>query len=207
MKNNSISHHEPKSRTFHLLFIGLFSRLVIWVIGMVAAFYVEPYDSSGQIAYRLLYKDKSSTKFDILTRKLIAPFANWDGIYFLRISEYGYEFEQYHAFFPLYPLCIHVLKEGFTNILPKVHFKTFCYILNVASPLGLVLLFGTVFTHETLTLLSAFLLSNTFFLVAIFAFYRCVRRNPKIISSPSLSFIFDLKFSETLVASYLATTD
>jgi phosphoglycerol transferase MdoB-like AlkP superfamily enzyme len=176
MKHNSVSHLELKSRTFQLLFIGLISRLAIWMSGVVAAFCVDPYDSSGQIAYRLLYTNKSSTKLDVLTRKLIAPFANWDGIYFLRISEYGYEFEQYHAFFPLYPLCIHVFKEGSRNILPKVCCETFNYIECCFSSLGLALLFGTVLTHETLTLLSAFLLSNTFFLIATLAFYRYVRQ-------------------------------
>eukprot|EP00937_MAST-01D_sp_MAST-1D-sp2_P000320 g320.t1 len=40
----------------------------------------------------------------------VGMFANWDGVYFVRIAEVGgYEFEQFRAFFPLLPIVMHAL--------------------------------------------------------------------------------------------------
>jgi phosphatidylinositol glycan class V len=108
-------YNELKSRVYSLLFIGLLSRFVVWSLGVVAALSVDAYDSSGKIAYRLLQNESSTNLLDTLLKHLIAPFANWDGIYFLRISEYGYEYEQFHAFFPLYPLCIRAITNSQFN--------------------------------------------------------------------------------------------
>lgn len=35
----------------------------------------------------------------------------WDSVYFVRISECGYEYEQTYAFFPLLPLCMSMLSR------------------------------------------------------------------------------------------------
>lgn len=37
--------------------------------------------------------------------------SHWDAVYFLRIAQAGYEFEQFHAFFPLLPLLIRILSR------------------------------------------------------------------------------------------------
>jgi len=36
-------------------------------------------------------------------------YTHWDSVYFLRIAEVGYEYEQTHAFFPLLPLAIQLV--------------------------------------------------------------------------------------------------
>jgi phosphatidylinositol glycan class V len=106
-----------KQRTSTVFIYGLLSRLLVWTLGVLAACFVQPYDSSGMLAYYLLKKPNSTISLDYIVKKLVSPFANWDGIYFLRISEKGYEFEQFHAFFPLYPLCIRLVKEGLKHSL------------------------------------------------------------------------------------------
>jgi phosphatidylinositol glycan class V len=40
-----------------------------------------------------------------------ALFARWDGVYFSRIALAGYEYEHYHAFFPLYPCLVAVVSR------------------------------------------------------------------------------------------------
>lgn len=35
----------------------------------------------------------------------------WDSVYYLRIASHGYEYELYHAFFPLYPLLIRFVSK------------------------------------------------------------------------------------------------
>ena len=43
------------------------------------------------------------------------PFANWDGQYYLLLSDWGYNYEETpdspRAFFPLYPVLIHMLSR------------------------------------------------------------------------------------------------
>jgi len=40
---------------------------------------------------------------DSLFQKLFGGLGKWDAAYFLKIAEEGYKYEQYMAFFPLYP--------------------------------------------------------------------------------------------------------
>ena len=44
-----------------------------------------------------------STWSDLLFQKIFGGFGKWDAVYFLKIAEKGYSYEQYMAFFPLYP--------------------------------------------------------------------------------------------------------
>lgn len=39
-------------------------------------------------------------------------FGHWDGVFFLQIAEYGYEFEKFHAFFPAFPGLMRITRYG-----------------------------------------------------------------------------------------------
>lgn len=39
----------------------------------------------------------------MIVHRIFGGFGKWDAVYFLRIAEEGYKYEQYMAFFPLYP--------------------------------------------------------------------------------------------------------
>ena len=40
---------------------------------------------------------------DWTLEKIFGGFGKWDAVYFLKIAEEGYKYEQYMAFFPFYP--------------------------------------------------------------------------------------------------------
>jgi hypothetical protein len=63
---------------------------------------------------------------------LLAPWAHWDGYWYLSIARYGYAGPQSAAFFPLYPLLVHVLGD---NV------QTALLISTVAFGVGLWLLY------------------------------------------------------------------
>ncbi len=49
-------------------------------------------------------------------RGALAKLAVWDSVFFIRIAKCGYEYEQFHAFFPLLPLTMRaVLLAGVSN--------------------------------------------------------------------------------------------
>ncbi len=90
----------------------------------------------------------------------LQAFSHWDGIYFLRIAKMGfYEYEHFHAFFPLYPIWIRWVSQ-----------------LVISPVLSLLLLFGgdtttattvasdysnvTILVEDTSLMLSGFLISN-----------------------------------------------
>ena len=46
-----------------------------------------------------------------MSRRIFGGFGKWDAEYFLKISEEGYKYEQYMAFFPLYPGILRILAQ------------------------------------------------------------------------------------------------
>ena len=82
------------------------SRLVVIFAGMAGVIQIgvvpgaaSVYDPNGL-----------TTPFGYLANALVAPMARWDSVWYLAIARYGYQhvYER-TAFFPLYPLLIHVL--------------------------------------------------------------------------------------------------
>jgi len=50
---------------------------------------------------------------DLILQKMFGGFEKWDAVYFLKIAEEGYTYEQYMAFFPLYPWILRTLARMF----------------------------------------------------------------------------------------------
>ncbi len=80
-------------------------------------------------------------------------FGNFDGVHYLRIAQNGYSAEYSQAFFPLYPLLVSI----FANFLPK------------SSTLDTTIFVDPSFFY------SAFILSNLFFILALYLFFKLVR--------------------------------
>lgn len=89
-----------------VLFWAIVSRVLVVLLVVITTSIVQPYDSSGRKAYAL---EHPSAQLDTGIKHMLHGFGNWDGIYFARIALYGYEFEQFNAFFPLYPLLLRLL--------------------------------------------------------------------------------------------------
>jgi phosphatidylinositol glycan class V len=68
---------------------ALVSRAFVTLLALATNAIVTPYDTSSHL------QAGSSP---------LAALANWDGVYFSHIALHGYDFEHFHAFFPLYPL-------------------------------------------------------------------------------------------------------
>lgn len=76
------------------------SRVGVSVLAALSAVLVAPYDTSAQ----------SSALDGAQGPPIAAAFANWDAVYFVGIASKGYEYEHFHAFFPLYPLLVRLVR-------------------------------------------------------------------------------------------------
>ena len=94
-----------------IILISLVSRALILIVGALLGGLIEDYDSSTEL--RLDESDSSNW-----ITKLFLPFYKWDSVYFMQISTNGYEYEQYHAFFPAYPLLISLFSSFFNFFSP-----------------------------------------------------------------------------------------
>ncbi|KAG7392083.1 hypothetical protein PHYPSEUDO_002307 [Phytophthora pseudosyringae] len=65
------------------------TRACVTLLALATSAIVRPYDTSSHLQV-------GGTPLAVLS--------NWDGVYFSHIALHGYDFEHFHAFFPLYPL-------------------------------------------------------------------------------------------------------
>ncbi|ETK86254.1 hypothetical protein F441_09246 [Phytophthora nicotianae CJ01A1] len=75
------------------------TRACVTLLALATSAIVTPYDTSSHL-------QAGDSSF--------AALSNWDGVYFSHIALSGYDFEHFHAFFPLYPL----LARWFARLLP-----------------------------------------------------------------------------------------
>ena len=107
------------------------------------------YDSSTFIEL-----DTNSTWFDFFLHKMFGGFAKWDAVYFLKIAEQGYTYEQYMAFFPLHPW---ILRTSVTIVDP-----VFCLLVNVRK--------------RSLLMTCGWVLNTIYFTAAVFSLYHLTIR-------------------------------
>ena len=70
---------------------------------------------------------------DAIVERLLGHFARWDGVYFAMIAKEGYKYEQFNAFFPLYPFAVSWFSFGSFRLLFNIilFFHAFCvYVCN-----------------------------------------------------------------------------
>ncbi|KAK1929202.1 GPI mannosyltransferase 2 [Phytophthora citrophthora] len=65
------------------------TRAFVTLLALSTSAIVTPYDSSSHLQ---------------AGGSPLAALSNWDGVYYSHIALHGYDFEHFHAFFPLYPL-------------------------------------------------------------------------------------------------------
>lgn len=124
------------------LFLGW--RVVLFIIGFFAVLIIPNFGN------RFPYANTSLIPTGLPA--WIWGFGNFDGVHYLRLAQDGYKAEFSQAFFPLYPLFIHIF-----NVIPK---NSFLDIRTYVDP-------GYFYT--------ALILSNAFFLLALILFYKLIR--------------------------------
>lgn len=108
------AHGHGKSRLRSILSFAVVSRAVVLAVGATVGCLVAPYDASASLQAAAAAEEPdggASGPFpanggESAVMALLGPFSNWDGVFFTRVAEAGYEFENHHAFFPLLPFAI-----------------------------------------------------------------------------------------------------
>ena len=70
--------------------------------------FISDYDTSSFIDENRI---QVSGWCDWILEKIFGGFGKWDAVYFLKIAEQGYKYEQYMAFFPFYPWLLRILAQ------------------------------------------------------------------------------------------------
>ncbi|KAK4395856.1 GPI mannosyltransferase 2 [Sesamum angolense] len=134
-------HRRSCPYTHRLLSYAVASRLFVLTLIIIWRSIVSPYDTSASINPPCLTSSTDSSNRhgpSVLLPTVGSAIENsivWDSVYFIRIAECGYEYEQTYAFLPLLPLCISFLsKTVFAPLEPLVGYRAVLglsgYILN-----------------------------------------------------------------------------
>ena len=94
------------------------------------------------------------TVADKLTGFMLDGLVRWDGHHFLHIAQHGYTYESNLAFFPLYPLCVRTLASALHWCQSDYMFINFFSLIKI----------------------SAVILSNLFFIIALDQLYELSRK-------------------------------
>ncbi|KAN0009195.1 hypothetical protein ACTFIU_006468 [Dictyostelium citrinum] len=157
--NNNIIKYKKQRNT--IIKVAIICKLIIWIYCLIVSQQLENFDSSTSInalsplekpndSSLILNNDKSSI-INLKDHSNTSPLVNffikrifvkWDSIYFIRIAEFGYEHEQNHAFFPLFPLLMNIFGKAL-NSFSFIHSLSFsdCIIVSgfIISNLSFVL--------------------------------------------------------------------
>ncbi|KAG9457730.1 hypothetical protein H6P81_002238 [Aristolochia fimbriata] len=128
VRTTSISRTIPSDHR-RILRIAVVSRVV--TLGLIFLFrsLASPYDTSASINPNCLSENNtggSQPEVVLLPRIASALESSvvWDGVYFVRIAQCGYEYEQTYAFLPLLPFCIRLLSRSvFVPLVPVVGYR------------------------------------------------------------------------------------
>lgn len=133
-------------------------RLLIF-IPLIVGVYLIPYNDEYPVAYVFKYI-KSDLSFNSI---LLNPWANFDGIHYLNIAEYGYTNQA--RFFPLFPL---ILSATVSSLTASIILVTIIFFLAIYFLKKLIVL---DFTNQIATQSLFFLLlfPTSFFFVSIYS--------------------------------------
>ncbi|XP_073104002.1 uncharacterized protein [Elaeis guineensis] len=139
---------------------ALLSRLLLLTLILLWRLLFRPYDTSASLNPSCLSSATAGGRLvpsgPILWPRIgaaIEASVVWDGVYFVRIAECGYEYEQTYAFFPLLPLCISLLSRFvFAPLVPMIGYRPVLalsgYVLN-----NIAFLFAAVYFYSRLSVL------------------------------------------------------
>lgn len=96
--------------------LAVFSRIFIIFLQFLSNHLLD--DHAAEDVFRSPVDPLRNKKLDTVVEVLLGGFRRWDAEYFLFIAEHGYTYENSLAFFPLYPLCIKLIRFAAINVTP-----------------------------------------------------------------------------------------
>ena len=90
--------------------------ICFFLLQFAANEFIDDYDTSSFTGF-IEKTNLKTTWYDWIFQRVFGGFGKWDAEYFLKISEEGYKYEQYMAFFPLYPWILRISALIFHPIL------------------------------------------------------------------------------------------
>lgn len=109
--------------------LAIFSRIFIILLQCISNYLIDDHNAD---AWRAPVDPQMKKGiFDGIIEVLLGGFRRWDAQYFLHISEHGYTYENTLAFYPLYPLCIKVVRYVLVNIFPFMTVHTLSLLIGV----------------------------------------------------------------------------
>ncbi|XP_062172261.1 uncharacterized protein LOC133877846 isoform X2 [Alnus glutinosa] len=163
-----------KPHTMLVLRSAILSRLLLVALTLIWRTLLSPYDTSAPLNPTCLTHHRSQDlNPPILFPSLASAIENgvvWDSVYFLRIAQCGYEYEQSYAFLPLLPLAISFLSRTvFAPLVPLIGYR---------AVLGL----------------SGYVINNIAFVLAAIYFYKLsviILKDPEAALRASILFCFN----------------
>ncbi|XP_028241371.1 GPI mannosyltransferase 2 isoform X2 [Glycine soja] len=166
----TLPHHTPPPPNHHQVLVlksAICSRLLLVTLIILFRTLVSPYDTSASLNPPCLStpNPNSTTHPSPLENGVV-----WDSVYFLRIAQCGYEYEQTFAFLPLLPLSLSLSSH-----------TLFAFL----SPF---------LNQRPLLALSAYVINNMAFVLAALYFYKLsltVLKDPQIALRATVFFCFN----------------
>ncbi|KAF2075775.1 hypothetical protein CYY_002908 [Polysphondylium violaceum] len=118
-----------RSQRAIIIKVAVIVKLSIWIYALIVSQFLNNFDSSTTLKSVTPYSNNStnytatasldfalqkeyltnhnneSVLVDTLIKRV---FVKWDSLYFIRIAEHNYEYEQNHAFFPMFPFLMNM---------------------------------------------------------------------------------------------------
>ncbi|KDP38090.1 hypothetical protein JCGZ_04733 [Jatropha curcas] len=143
----------PNNHQILILKYAISSRLLLLALIIFWCILVHPYDTSSPLNPTCLSSNSLNHHHhhhNVLWPQIGSAIEDsivWDSVYFVRIAECGYEYEQSYAFLPLLPICILILSHTvFAPMVPLIGLRAVLalagYVVNnVAFVLAAVYLY------------------------------------------------------------------
>ncbi|XP_057449100.1 uncharacterized protein LOC130740483 [Lotus japonicus] len=148
---------------------AIYSRLAVLTLITICRTLLSPYDTSSPLNPPCL-SSTTTSNHPLPPQSRIENSVVWDSIYFLRIAQCGYEYEQTYAFLPLLPLSISFFSR--TVFAPLIPF----------------------FGQRAVLALSAYVINNLAFVLAALFLYRLsitILKDPEVALRATILFCFN----------------
>jgi GPI mannosyltransferase 2 len=109
--------------------LAILSRILVIFLQCVSNHLFADHDAED--VFRAPFDPSRVRKCDKIVEFLFGGFRRWDAQYFLHISEHGYTYENTLAFFPLYPLCIKMIRFAVINIMPCLSVRALSLLIAI----------------------------------------------------------------------------